>query len=114
MNNLKDLISNNNDFFKLTTSEATLENTYSDIYATDLLSVAMSNAKANSILITVINNLNTIAVSSLLDLPCVILTNSVKPSIEMINKANEEQIAVFTTKFDTVTVIRKLDNLNNI
>ncbi len=96
----------------LETDNSLLENEFSDLYTCDMLSVAMANAKENSIFITVINNLNTIGVASLLDLPCIILTEGVIPSKEMINKANEEEIAIFTTKEDTVSIIRKIDCLD--
>lgn len=106
---LSKLLENENFFLAC---EVSTENiVFTDVYACDLLSVAMANALEGNAFLTVIANLNTLAVASLLDLSCVILTQGVKPSDEFLLKALEEEIPVITTSLDTVSAIREIDKI---
>jgi hypothetical protein len=46
------------------------------VYAGDLLSWVMGHASESNVLVTIMSNINTLAVASLLDLSCVILAES--------------------------------------
>ena len=48
-------------------------------YASDILSCVMSGARANCIWVTLIANINIVAVASLLGIPAVILTEGAQP-----------------------------------
>lgn len=91
--------------YHLTNNPSTLENHYRGVYAGDLLSVVMRSASKECILITVISNLNTIAVAVLLDIPAVIITENIEVSQAMIERANKESIALITTSLKTHEVI---------
>ncbi len=80
---------------------------FEGFYAGDLLSFVMSHAKQGEILLTITNNLNSVAVAELLDLPGIIFCEDVMPSKEMINKASEEGISLFTTPKTKVEIIKE-------
>lgn len=67
------------------------------IYIGDLLSLAMANAKEGELWLTVQGHLNAIAVAVLVNIPAIILVQGIKANEEMIQKAEEEQIAILTT-----------------
>lgn len=80
---------------------------FDGFYAGDLLSFVMSHAKQGNILLTITNNLNSIAVAELLELPGIIFCEGVIPSEEMIKKASEENISLFTTNKSKVEIIKE-------
>ena len=92
----KILTSNNKDAF------------FEGIYAGDLLSHVMAHAKENNLFLTIMSNLNTIAVASLLDMPVIVLAENVKPTEEMIYKADDENIIIISSKYNVVEIIRKI------
>ena len=71
------------------------------VYAGDLLSWVMGHANEGECLITIMSNVNVLAVASLLDLPCVILAESVQPDNEFLALAMEKNINVLKTDKST-------------
>lgn len=71
------------------------------VYAGDLLSWVMGHANEGECLITIMSNVNVLAVASLLDLPCVILAESVQPDDEFLALAMEKNINVLKTEKST-------------
>lgn len=82
--------------------------TFEGVYAGDLLSHVMSHAKENNLFLTIMSNMNSIAVASLLELPVIVFAEDVMPTTEMIQKADEENILLITTKLNVVEVVRKI------
>ena len=66
-------------------------------YCCDLLSIAMGNVPADSVWVTVMGNMNTLAVASLTDCACVIFACSVKPDELMLQRAAKEGITIYAT-----------------
>lgn len=66
-------------------------------YCCDLLSIAMGNVPSDSAWVTVMGNMNTLAVASLTDCACVIFACGVKPDELMLERAAREDITIFTT-----------------
>lgn len=67
------------------------------VFCCDLLSIAMSRANQGCAWVTVMANVNTIAVGSLVDVSCIILAEGTvfdKPALE---KAIKEGLTVFST-----------------
>ncbi len=64
------------------------------IYCCDLLSIVMGRAKANDLWITVMGNLNTIAVAVLSDVSCVLLAEGVAMDDAGIAKAKQQNVCV--------------------
>lgn len=66
-------------------------------FCCDLLSVAMSKIPACSAWVTIMGNMNTIAVASLMEVSCVILAEGMELDEESLKKAKEEGITIFYT-----------------
>ena len=91
----------------------TAENDYSKIlpscgYSSDLLSCVMAGAPKKSIWVTLQAHGNIIAVSTLLELSAIIITEGATPAPSTIAKANEEGVILLGTKKPTFFVIGKL------
>lgn len=102
MTMIKDIL--NKDYHVLTHSSL-LNTSFHGIYATDLLSQAIFAAKHKQALITIISNLNTVAVAVMMDIPCIIITSNKDVSEQMIDKANQEHITILKTTLHTHEVI---------
>ncbi len=68
------------------------------VYCCDLLSIAMSKMSEEAAWVTVMSNMNTLAVASLTDVSCVILAEGVAVDEGMLAKAKEQEIALFSTE----------------
>ena len=81
------------------------------VYCCDMLSVAMSKAPAGACWVTVVRNLNTLAVASLTDCACVIIAGGVAVGDDVKAKAESEGISVFTSEepvFETALAVHTL------
>lgn len=94
--------------FKLVTNEDYIFKEVNGIYSCDLLSHVISKAQEDNVFITVQNNLNSLAVASLLDIGCVILPDNIKVDEIFISKADDEEIPVITTNLNAVEIILAL------
>jgi predicted transcriptional regulator len=70
-------------------------------YCCDMLSWAMSRLDNKSAWFTILNSMNVIAVASLSECPCIILTESVELSENVLLKAMDESICVCRTQQTT-------------
>ena len=68
------------------------------IYCCDLLSIVMGRAPADGLWVTVMGNMNTLAVASLADAACVIMAEGVPLDATAANKAKMQGITVFKTE----------------
>lgn len=66
-------------------------------FCCDLLSIAMGRAPRNSAWITVMGNVNTLAVASLADVACIILAEGAILDEGAIKKAKDQNITVFAS-----------------
>lgn len=86
------------DGVKCLTQNLDLSSEVNELYISDLLSWVMGHAKDdNTVLLTVLNSINVIAVAVLLDFSAVVFCEGVIPTQDVINKAIEEGIPLFTT-----------------
>ena len=67
-------------------------------YCCDLLSIAMGRMPANSAWVTVMGNINTLAVAALADAACIILAEGSHLDEPALNKAKELEMTVFETE----------------
>jgi predicted transcriptional regulator len=77
-------------------------------YCCDLLSIAMGRMPADSAWITVMGNINTLAVAALADAACIILAEGISLDEPAIQKAKDQSITVMTTElpiFDAALLI---------
>ncbi len=79
-------------------------------YCCDLLSIAMGRMPAHSAWVTVMANINTLAVASLADAACIVLAEGSNLDEPALNKAKEQGITVLATQlpvFDAALLIYK-------
>jgi hypothetical protein len=77
-------------------------------YCCDLLSIAMGRMPADSAWVTVMGNINTLAVATLADASCIILAEGSKLDEPALQKAKEQGITVLATElpiFDAALMI---------
>ncbi len=68
----------------------------------------MSGARANCIWVTLIANINIVAVASLLGIPAIIITEGAQPDEETIARANQEGIVLLSTPESSYKIIGEL------
>jgi hypothetical protein len=66
-------------------------------YMSDLLSCVMTSAKPHSVWVTLIANINIVAVSSLLEIRAVIITENAQPDQATIDRADKEGVVLLST-----------------
>ena len=77
-------------------------------YTSDLLSCVMTGAQADGIWVTLIANINIVAVASLLELPAIIITENAQPDAATIARANREGIVLLSTPVGSYQIVGKL------
>ena len=80
-------------------------------YIGDLLSWVMGRAKADDAWITIMSNVNIIAVASLADVSCVILSEGVSLDADIIETAKQKEINIlYSSKpsYETAVVVSEL------
>ncbi|HPR60757.1 MAG TPA: DRTGG domain-containing protein [Prolixibacteraceae bacterium] len=96
---------------KVYTKNVNLDREINGGYVSDLLSDVMGNANEGNVWITLQNHLNVVAIASLKDLACIILVKGIEPSIDVIAKANEEQIPILGSTEKTFELSGKIYQL---
>ena len=70
----------------------------SSCYISDLLSQVMGSCGAGDVWITVQTSINTIAVAQMIDASCVIIAEGLPMAENVIKKANDEDVTVFSSE----------------
>lgn len=94
--------------FELINEGGSTEREITSVYCCDLLSIAMSRAPEGCAWVTVMGNINTLAVAALTDAACVVLAEGVHLDEAALSKAKEQEITVLQTElpvFDGALVI---------
>ena len=81
------------------------------IFCCDLLSVAMGKAPSDSAWVTVMGNVNTIAVATLADVSCVILAEGAQPDEMCRSRAKQQGVTLLATEdpvFEAALKVYKL------
>lgn len=94
---VKDL-AENYDFEVLTLPDG--EREIDGVYIGDLLSWVMGRAKSDNAWITIMTNVNILAVASLADTSCIILAEDVSLDDDVIQTALDKEINILKTKMD--------------
>ena len=66
-------------------------------YIGDLLSWVMANAEEGNIWITIMSNINVVAVAKLTDVSCVLMCEDVYPDADCIKRAQEQGVTILKT-----------------
>ena len=96
--------------FALENEGDTMEREITKCFCCDLLSVAMGRAPSGCAWVTVMGNMNTLAVASLSDAACVIMAEGAHLDPAALNKAKQQGITVMETGlpiFDAALLIYK-------
>lgn len=80
------------------------------VYVGDLLSWVMGKAKSDDAWITIMSNLNVLAVASLIDTACVILAEDVSLEEEVLKTAREREINIISTSMTAFETAVYLSN----
>ena len=83
------------------------------VYCGDLLSWVMGHAKPDNIWVTIMTNKNVLAVASLIDMSCVIISEDAVLDKEFIDTALEKEINILRCKQDNYSCCAELYRLLN-
>ena len=70
-------------------------------YAGDLLSWVMGRASEGDAWVTIMSNVNIVAVCTLADPACIVLSEGVMPEAQTLKRAKEQGVNIISTKLDT-------------
>lgn len=82
-----------------------------DIYVGDLLSWVMGKAQVNDLWITIMSNVNIVAVASLTGVACVLLAEGVTPDEDALNAAKARGINILSSKETASHLAVKADKI---
>ncbi|MBQ2768249.1 MAG: hypothetical protein IJF49_09290 [Clostridia bacterium] len=80
-------------------------------YTGDLLSWVMGRAESNMLWITIMTNVNILAVASLRDLPAVLIAEGAEIDAAVLDKAREQEIALLRSPKSAYTLCAELADL---
>lgn len=77
-------------------------------YTSDLLSCVVTGAQPDGVWVTLIANINIVAVASLLEVPAIIITENAQPDEATIARANQEEIVLLSTPHGNYHIVGML------
>ena len=77
-------------------------------YIGDLLSWVMGNVQADNVWITIMSNINVVAVASLSDVSCILLADSVTLQDDVLNTAKEKGVNILSTSLSAYDAAIKI------
>ena len=77
-------------------------------YAGDLLSWVMGRLEADSAWVTIMSNVNIVAVATLADPACIILSENVEPDADVLARAEQQGVNILATDKATFAVCADL------
>lgn len=96
---------------KIAAGKAGIDKEVNGCYIGDLMSLAMAKVEEGNIWITIQTNQNIVAVSSLKEAACVVLAENSLPDENAIAKAEDEEIAIFTSEKSVYELAKGLGEL---
>lgn len=75
-------------------SDSSVEPSITGIYCGDLLSIVMSKAKEGNAWVTVMGNVNSVAVATLTEMSCIVLSCETTIDEDAFQKAKEKQVII--------------------
>lgn len=91
--------------------EGDMEREITDCYVGDLLSWVMGRAKEDSIWLTVMGNINAIAVATLADVSCIVLVENASLDEEAKRKAQAMDVTILQTDVNSYQLATKIYEL---
>jgi serine kinase of HPr protein (carbohydrate metabolism regulator) len=93
------------------TGETLLEREINDGYVGDLLSVVMGKAPENCAWITVQSHINIIAVATLADVGCIIVSEGFSIDDDAVEKAKIEEVVLLSSRESSYSIAKKLGQM---
>lgn len=84
---------------------------FTGVYTGDLLSWVMSRLTEDEVWITIMSNVNVVAVASLADAACVILAEGVEPDADALNAAKAKGITLLSSDLYAYSLCVKIAEL---
>ena len=81
-------------------------------YIGDLLSWVMGKAESGNVWITIMSNINTIAVATLTDASCILLAEGVRPDENAFEAAKSKGVNILSTKLSAYEAAILISELN--
>lgn len=81
------------------------------VYIGDLLSWVMGRAQSGDVWVTIMSNINVVAVASLADVACIVFAEDVVPEEKVIQAARDKGINLYTTSktaFEVAVLLAEL------
>lgn len=92
----------------LTSTREFLDIDVSAGYTSDMLSCVMTGAENGSLWVTLMANLNIVAVATLLEIPAIIITENDRPEQATLERANNQGVALLSTPRGSFEVVGRL------
>ena len=86
---------------EILTGDINLDREVKNGYVGDLLSWVMSKAQQDDAWVTIMSNVNIVAVSTLADPACIVLSEGVDPDEDTLKRAQMQGVNIVATKLDT-------------
>ena len=80
-------------------------------YVGDLLSWVMGRAQSGNVWITIMSNINIVAVATLTDCACILLSEGVVPDANVVEKANSQGIIIMSSELSSYELSTKIGEL---
>lgn len=83
------------------------------VFCCDLLSISMAKAPAGGVWVTVMGNVNSVAVAVLTELSCIILAEGVEPDETALERAKQQGVTILQTDlpvFDAALIAHGIIN----
>jgi len=96
---------------EIITCEANAGREVKGIYICDLLSWVMSHANEDDLWITVLTNLNTVAVAVLANVACVVIPEEITVENDTLSKAEEEGVIMLKSSMQAAEICVKVNEL---
>ena len=87
------------------------ERTISGVYIGDLLSWVMGRAECDNAWITIMSNINVIAVATLADVSCIVLAEGVKLDAEVMNTAQSKGVNVLSSALSAYEIAKLISGV---
>ena len=88
---------------ELICGEAFLNNEVSTVCGSDMMSDVLAYVKEQAVLLTGLVNPQVVRTAEMMDMKCVVFVRGKQPDEDMIELANEREIALLTTKLEMFT-----------
>lgn len=93
------------------TGKVPVDKEVTGIYSCDLLSWVMSHAQKGDAWITVLTNINIVAVALLTEISCIVIPENIKVEDATIDRAEKEGITILSTGLDTYKICSRVTEL---